>query len=192
MAVPPEVTIKNLRGTFISAKHLSDNPDELLRLQGMSWFKRQAVAAFNLTLAVKHYTDDAGVEHVDIDQKLSGGIPGGSDNHPLDYIERPYIDDVFGPLVFKSRRAPILEIEEEFLKQDWADDTIADGVIHTVAWSDGKTESPKWKAEQAWGFQIIKGERKHVKRIVLTLLDPNKQRSPVQVRLVYDYVGPLR
>lgn len=40
---------------------------------------------------------------------------------------------------------------------------------------------------QAWGFQIIKGERKHVKRIVLTLLDPNKQRSPVQVRLVYDY-----
>ena len=48
--------------------------DEILRLQGISWLKRTAIAAATLTLHVKHYKDDQEVEQIDIEQTLTGGI----------------------------------------------------------------------------------------------------------------------
>jgi len=117
----------------------------------MSWFKRRAVSVFTLTLIIKHHTDDTGVECIEIDEKLSGGIPGTSDNHILDFQERQY-DDVFGLYTLKTRRVPALEeIEDEFLKTGWAEDTLADGVVYFIAWNDTNTVDTsgyKWKAEQ--------------------------------------------
>ena len=45
---------------------------------------------------MKHYKDDSGVEHIDIDQTLTGGIKGTSENRTLDWTERPNNDHVFG------------------------------------------------------------------------------------------------
>ncbi|KAI6136513.1 hypothetical protein F5141DRAFT_33276 [Pisolithus sp. B1] len=82
----------------------------------MPWYKRRAVSICNLTLSIKHYTDDDGVERIDVDQKLSGGFSGGSDNHILDWQERRCNDDVFGPLIYKTRRVSLELIEDESLR----------------------------------------------------------------------------
>ncbi|KIK30383.1 hypothetical protein PISMIDRAFT_6459 [Pisolithus microcarpus 441] len=203
MTTPSSVSTKNFNGVFVSDKQSSDSTDELLRLQGMSWYKRRAVSICNLTLSIKHYTDDDGVERIDVDQKLSGGFSGGSDNHILDCQERRCNDDVFGQLIYKTRRVSLELIEDEFLKTGWTEDALADGVIHTVAWSDpeDRHSSYTWKAEQVypmpadqlsltslsiqiWGFQLVDGERQHVR---LTSLTSDKKDSPVRVRLVYKY-----
>ncbi|KIJ21883.1 hypothetical protein PAXINDRAFT_165242 [Paxillus involutus ATCC 200175] len=189
MAAPPNVTTKAMSGKFVMNKSLSDSTDEILRLQGVSWLKRQAISTFTLTLSIKHTTDDAGVEHVDIDQTLSGGISATSENRILDWQERPDEDDIFGAVVGKSRRSPVEELTDEFLKKDWTQDTIDDGVVLATAWSDPDKNKLTWEVNQTWGFSVVNGERRYVRRTAFTSSD--KQDGPILARLVYNYVSPV-
>lgn len=50
-----------------------------------------------------------------------------------------------------------------------------------MIWSYTEGESG-WTAEQIWGFQMVEGARKHVRRIV-----SKKGKEEHKVRLVYDY-----
>lgn len=103
---------------------------------------------FVLTLHIKHTTDEAGVEHIDIDQKLSGGISGNSENRALDWKETEDYDDVFGYVTEKSRRMPVKDITDEFLKKDWTQDTIDDDIIFVDSWSTPDKNSYTWRATQ--------------------------------------------
>lgn len=139
-------------------KSLSDSPDEILRLQGVSWFKRRAISMFTITLYIKHTTDEAGVEHIDIDQTVSGGISGSSENRTLDWIERDEYDDIFGPVTGKSRRIPVEEITDEFLKKDWTQDTIDDDIVLTDSWSTPGKNSYTWRGVQvtvSFSFAVL-------------------------------------
>jgi hypothetical protein len=40
------------------------------------WWKRIIINRATITLDVKHYKDDGGIEHIDIDQTLTGGLKG--------------------------------------------------------------------------------------------------------------------
>ncbi|OAX44394.1 hypothetical protein K503DRAFT_765014 [Rhizopogon vinicolor AM-OR11-026] len=188
MAAPPEVTSRNLSGKYIMSKTLSDDTDDILKLQGVSWFKRRAISMFTLTLVVKHYTDEAGVEHIDIDQTLSGGIPGMSEDRTLDWQERSESDDIFGAVIGLSKRTKLEEVEDEFLKSGWSEDTVEDGTVLAVAWSDPENNKLTWKAELTWGFEILNGERRHARHVKFTSSD--KKDGPIFKRLYYDYVGP--
>lgn len=42
----------------------------------MPWWKRRIIGAATITLDVKHYKDETGIENIDIKQTLTGGIPG--------------------------------------------------------------------------------------------------------------------
>jgi hypothetical protein len=75
---------------------MSDSSDRILQLQGVGWFKRNVIALSTITLSVKHYKDDGGVEHIDIDQTVTGGIPGTSEDRILDWVERHKEDGLFG------------------------------------------------------------------------------------------------
>ncbi|KAF9229134.1 hypothetical protein BS17DRAFT_771080 [Gyrodon lividus] len=189
MAAPPSVTTKAMSGKFVMNKSLSGSVDEILRLQGVSWFKRRAISMFTLTLSVRHTTDVAGVEHIDIDQTLSGGIPGTSEGRILDWQERDEDDDIFGTVIGKSRRIAVKEVTDEFLKRDWTRDTIDDGVVLAVAWSNPKKNKLTWRAEQTWGFSVVNGERRYVRHTTFTSSD--KQDGPIYARLVYDYIGTI-
>lgn len=129
-------------------KSLSDNAEEILRLQGVPWFKRRAISMFTLTLYIKHTTDEAGVEHIDVDQTLSGGISATSENRTLDWTERDEVDDVFGPVTGKARRIPVAEVTDEFLKKDWTQDTIDDDLVLTDSISTPGKNSYTWRAVQ--------------------------------------------
>ncbi|KAH7885913.1 hypothetical protein F5I97DRAFT_1171619 [Phlebopus sp. FC_14] len=187
MAAPPSVSSKDMSGRFVMNKTLSDSTDEILRLQGVSWFKRRAIAMFTLTLVTRHYTDDAGVEHIDIAQILSGGIPATDENRTLDFQEHDEDDDVFGAVVGHSRRIAVRDVTDPFLKEGWTTDTIEHGVVLAVAWSHPERNRYKWRAEQTWGFEVVNGERRYVRHVKFTSSD--KKDGPIHARLVYDYEG---
>ncbi|KAI9461784.1 hypothetical protein HD554DRAFT_2027812 [Boletus coccyginus] len=185
MAAPPNVTTRAMSGKFVMNKSLSDSADEMLRLQGVSWFKRRAIAIFTLTLYIKHTTDEAGVEHIDIDQTLSGGIPGASESRTLDWIDRDKYDNVFGFVTGRSRRIPVDEITDEFLKKDWTQDTIDDDIVLADSWNTPGKNNYTWRAVQTWGFSMANGERRYVRHTTFT--SPERQDAPIHARFVYDY-----
>ncbi|KAG2154693.1 hypothetical protein DEU56DRAFT_375555 [Suillus clintonianus] len=188
MAAPPEVTTKNLTGKYIMNKTLSDDSDDILKLQGVSWFKRRAISMFTLTLVVKHYGDEAGIEHIDIQQTLSGGISGTDENRILDWEERSESDDVFGAVIGQSKRVKPEEVEDEFLKSGWTEDAVEDGLVLAVARSDTAKSGMDWRAELTWGFEVLNGERRYARHVKFTSSD--KSDGPIFKHLYYDYVGP--
>ncbi len=168
MAAPAEMTTRDLSGKFIMVrspcrdrvcrsdgpshsqnKTLSDDSDEILRLQGVSWFTRKAIAMATLYLDIKHFKDDSGIEHIDIDQTITGGIKGTNEHRILDWTERPHEDHVFGPVLSKSRRVTLDDVEREWLKKDWLEESFADGhIIYTCAKSDSAKSGTTWSSEQ--------------------------------------------
>lgn len=78
--------------------HEPVDTDEILRLQGMSWFMRKLISVATITLYVKHYNDDEGTEHIDIDQIGTGGFKGNREERTLTWTERAVDDPVFGPV----------------------------------------------------------------------------------------------
>lgn len=119
-------------------------------MQGVPWWKRKAIGLATLTLAIKHYKDDAGIEHIDIDQTLTGGIPGTTEIRILTWTERPNEDHVFGPVIGKSRRIKVdsEELEDPFLKEHWTNDTITHGLVQSYAKSNTPKSGTTWTADQ--------------------------------------------
>jgi hypothetical protein len=133
---------------IIQNKNLSDDTDEILRLQGVGWLMRCAIGLATVTLYVKHYKDESGVEHIDIDQTLTGGIPGSSESRTLDWTDRARSDPIHGHIVGKSKRVKLDEIENEYLKNGWLQDTEQHGAINAYAQSDTSKSGTSWTADQ--------------------------------------------
>ena len=112
-----------------------DKTDKIMQLQGVGWVTRKALGVGTLTLTLKHYKDDGGVEHIDIDQSLSG-VTSTREERVLDWEPREKSDHVFGPVVGKSRRTPIADVDEPYLAKDWLPDTTEHGGIESYVDSD--------------------------------------------------------
>jgi len=169
-------------------KTISDqSTDQILALQGVGWLKRKAIAYGTLTLAIKHYKDDGGIEHIDIDQTLTGGIPGTSEKRTLTWTERENDDHIFGHVLGKSRRIKAEELEDEFLKNHWTSETLEHGVVQSYVESDTPKSGTTWIANQTWGIEEIDGERRYSRHIKFT----GPEGEDIECRLVYDYLGPV-
>lgn len=70
--------------------------------QGIGWLTRNAIYYATIMLDVKHYKDDAGVEHIDIRQTFSGSVAGTMERRTLDWAERGHRDHLFGSVVGQS------------------------------------------------------------------------------------------
>ncbi|KAH9937062.1 uncharacterized protein B0H18DRAFT_1112947 [Fomitopsis serialis] len=186
MAVPPEMTVLNTTGKYIMSKRLSDDTDELLRLQGLGWFKRRIIKMGTLYLTVRHFTDDAGVEHIDILQSLSG-LSDTDENRALDWVPRSHEDDTFGKVSSRSRRIRVDEVENEWLRTGWTPDTEEHGLVFTQAESKQEDNGTNWVADQTWGFEMINGEKRYVRHVFFQ--GPNEEK--ITLRLVYDYQGTV-
>ncbi|KII93795.1 hypothetical protein PLICRDRAFT_36026 [Plicaturopsis crispa FD-325 SS-3] len=187
MSAPATITTVDLSGKWLMNKSKSDSTDEILRLQGVGWLTRKAIAMSSLTLAIKHYKDDDGVEHIDIDQTLSGGVSGTTELRVLDWEEHKHEDHIFGAVIGKSRRIKVDEIDNEYLKRDWLPDVAEHGAIHSYVQSDTEKSGTTWIAEQIWGFEVVDGERRYARHISFT--GPGGEH--IDARLVYDYLGPV-
>lgn len=119
----------NLNSPSQQNKSLSDSTDEILRLQGVGWFKRKLIAAGTVSLVIKHYKDENGLERIDIDQTLSPGGIGTREERVLDWSERSKDDSLFGAIIGQSKRLKVEEIDDDYLKNGWTADTIENGSL---------------------------------------------------------------
>lgn len=168
MAAPAEMTILDISGKFIMVrttayvflgvhlcvsslvqnKTLSDSTDDILRLQGVSWITRRAIQFATIYLSIKHYKDEEDVERIDITQTASGGISGTSEFRHLDGEVRENDEYLFGPVTSSSKRVPLDEVDNEFLRESWLDDIRVHGAVWTCANSDTSKSGTTWTAEQ--------------------------------------------
>jgi len=185
MAAPEDMTTLDISGTFVMNKSLSDPTDKILELQGVSWFKRKIISNSSLTLYIKHYKGEDGVERIDIDQVLSGGMTGSKEERTLDWEPREKNDSTFGHVVGRTKRMSVDEIDNEYLKQGWLPDTVDTGVIYSYVESDTPKSKTTWTARQIWGFEEIDGQRRYVRHVKFT----GPKGEDIEARLVYDYSG---
>ncbi|PFH54798.1 hypothetical protein AMATHDRAFT_331 [Amanita thiersii Skay4041] len=183
MAVPPDFNILDISGKFIMNKSLSGDTDEILRLQGVGWIKRTAIRYGTLTLAIKHYKDEDTFEHIDIDQTLTGGIPGTTELRTLSWKERPHEDHLFGAVIGKSRRCKADVLDDEFLTTGWTSDTYEHGLVQSYVESDTPKSGTTWIANQTWGMEDVNNERRYTRHVYFT----GPAREEIRVKLVYDY-----
>ncbi|TFK30791.1 LCCL domain-containing protein [Coprinopsis marcescibilis] len=184
MAVPAELTTLNLSGKFTLNRSLTDpRTDTILSLQGVGWLKRKAISIGTITLHVKHSKGDDGLERINIDQTITGGIPGTSESRILSWEETAAEDHVFGAMIQQSRRVKEAELDIDFLKNGWTADTIEHGLIQSYTQSDTPKSGTTWIANQAWGIQDINGERRYVRRVKFT----GPKGEDIEAPLVYDY-----
>ncbi|KAG1908251.1 uncharacterized protein F5891DRAFT_973710 [Suillus fuscotomentosus] len=188
MACPDTVTTKNLSGKLRLNKALSNDIDDTLKLQGVGYIKRTAIANFTLTLEPTQFTDDDGVEHVNVKQTLSGGFKAPADSLVLNGQEVSKEDSLFGHLIAKSWRSKVEDLDIDFLKEGWSEDTLEDGLIAGIVKSDTAKSGRDWVINVVWGFVILEGVRRFARRFRFT----TKERSePIDVKLYYDYGGYL-
>lgn len=134
-----------------------------------------------MTLHVKEYADDAGITHVDIQQTATGGLKGTAEDRTLDNDWREHSDWLFGNVKGRTKWvANTAEIgDDAFLKSNWATDGEADE--HIFAYVENLDKG--WTATQVWGFQVVNGERRHARNVVVA-----KGTERVEMRMIYDFV----
>lgn len=109
-----------------------------------------------MTLSIKHYKNENNGENIDIDQVITGGIPGTSEYRILDWTERENYDHVFGSVIGKSRRLNSEQLEglNEFLKTGWSEDSFENGPIQAYARSNTPKSNMAWTANQVCGAYL--------------------------------------
>jgi hypothetical protein len=169
-------------------KPLSDDPDPVLSLQGVSWFTRKAISLATITLHTKQYfSSDDKATHIDIEQTATGGIKGTTEIRVLNWSERSHEDHLFGNVKGQSRWLTSLDqVDDAFLKEGWLDVDSEkggpDGEIFIESYVIN--EEKGWDARQVWGFAIVDGKRYYTRRVVVT-----KGKEVLRVRLVYNWIG---
>ncbi|KAF8179601.1 hypothetical protein K438DRAFT_1603820 [Mycena galopus ATCC 62051] len=177
MAVPANFTSLDFSGKFTKSSSLSDSADAILAQQGIGWMKRKAIEAVPVTLFLRHFTDDAGVERIEVSRAARKASAEKAEEIVLDWVERQN-DGMLGPLVSRARRVQVAELDVNFLKQGWITDTVKHGLVQTHVHSD-----KPWTAIQCWGIEEIQGERRYTRRIKFT----GGKGDIIEVRFVYDY-----
>ncbi|KAL8376128.1 hypothetical protein RB595_007307 [Gaeumannomyces hyphopodioides] len=188
MAAPSSKTLKDLNGKWVMNKTLSDSTEPALALQGVGWFVRKGISVASVTLNVKQYTaapkppstSPDEVVHVDIVQTATGGIKGTTELRCLDSVAREHSDWLFGKVSGRSRWVKRAEVADEYLKRGW----IEEGEDEEHVESRAESVDNGWVALQIWGFQLIGGERRYTRNIVVS-----KGAEKVEMRLVYDWAG---
>jgi hypothetical protein len=128
-------------------KTQSDSTDKMLELQGVSWITRRVIQMGTITLHINHHKDDGGVEHIDIDQALTG-LPSTTERRTLDWTSRDHEDHIFGAVIAKSRRSMVENISVPFLRKGWLLDDIEHGLIESYAESDTPKSKMTWNVSQ--------------------------------------------
>ncbi|KAL0578596.1 hypothetical protein V5O48_003387 [Marasmius crinis-equi] len=190
MAVPTNFTTLDFTGKYVMNKSLSDPHDDILAAQGIGWITRKAIGIATITVYVKHYKDEQGVEHIDIEEKLTGGIQGTPEKRTLYWKERQTSDQIFGELMEKSRRVTdlsIVEPDDEWFKGNWTADSLEYGLVQCCDESHTPKSGKTWIGNQLWGIEEVNGERRHSRHVHFT----GGNGKVIKARLLYDYIGPL-
>ncbi|KAL6715773.1 hypothetical protein ACLMJK_006734 [Lecanora helva] len=123
------------------------------------------------------------ITHIDIKQTATGGISGTTENRTLDWTYRDHKDGIFGAVRGRSRWVKLSELgdEKEWLREGW-EGAGEEGAEFVQSWVE--SVGGGWTADQIWGFEVVGGERRYCRRVIVRKGDDWKL-----ARLVYDYHG---
>ena len=74
MACPPEITVHNFNCSFDMNKKEGDDTSGMLKMQGLPWLVRQAASYSAVSINLKQFKGDDGIEHLDQEQVSTGGV----------------------------------------------------------------------------------------------------------------------
>lgn len=188
MAAPADKTIQNLSGKWSLNKNLSDSPDSVLSIQGISWLLRTAIGAASITLDINQYTAPPSppntsselFTHIDIEQ-TAAGLKSTHEKRTVDGVYREHSDWLFGKVKGKSFWIGLDDIKDDELKSSWLKEGDEEKFLFM---SYVESLDAGWTATQVWGFQEVNGERKHVRKILVA-----KDSQRAAVTFVYDYTS---
>ncbi|KAL4811283.1 hypothetical protein BDV18DRAFT_129046 [Aspergillus unguis] len=107
MATPADITLANYNGSWTMDRNISDPTDPVLAMQGLSWFLRTTLAWVSITLKTKQYqspdSTDKTIQHIDVDNIVTGGVQGTSEQRVTDWQRREHNDTIFGKVEGQSR-----------------------------------------------------------------------------------------
>jgi len=113
---------------------------------------RRIIKSTTITLFVKHYKDDEGVERIDVKQTITGGISGPPEYRTLNWTSHNLDHSLFGAVVARSRRIPVAEVTDEYLSSDWLPDVSRDGAIQSYGEADEEKNPYQWKSDMVSEF----------------------------------------
>ena len=116
----------------------------------------------------------------------AGKIPGTTEEYTLDWEWRSNEDSFFGTVEGRSRWVSVEEGRKTRIVQgegEWIGGDSEGKLIQ----AEGKKPGGEWEAAHLWGFEIVDGERRHTRRVLVK----NKKGEELKVRMVYDFVGEL-
>lgn len=156
----------------------------MLEMQGVGFIMRKAIGVATVTIHLKHYKGDDGLWRIDA-QNNGSGAKGNSEARVLDWKQRPHTDNIFGSVLGQTHFVTADKIKNDaFLKEGWLEGPEEakgpNGESHIE--SHVINEERGWEVWQVWGFQLVNGERRHVRKVVC-----EKAGKRVQVKLVYDF-----
>ena len=96
MAAHPSITLGDLSGAWQLNRSLSDNTEELLKLQGLSSPIRKILNYANVTLQISQYTGEDNNTHIDITQSAGAGVANSVETRTLDWTERKQKNGIWG------------------------------------------------------------------------------------------------
>lgn len=116
-------------------------------------------------------------------------MKGTSEHRTIDGKPGPEHEDyIFGKVQGSNTWIKFTDLKDDdeddaFLKNGWTQDTLdTNETILGVA----DSVDNGWKSRQTWGFQMIEGERKYTRHVVVS-----KNGKTIRIITTYDYKGPL-
>ncbi|KAL4941565.1 hypothetical protein BDV06DRAFT_194252 [Aspergillus oleicola] len=108
MATPTDITFVNYNGSWTMDRNISDPTDPVLAMQGLSWFMRTTLSWVSVTLNAKQYPsadqpNQKQTQHIDVDNVVTGGVQGTSEQRVTDWSKREHSDAIFGRVQGQSR-----------------------------------------------------------------------------------------
>jgi hypothetical protein len=147
-----------------------------------------------MQLTIKSYTEGS-TTHIDTTTVVAG-LDKTQENRTMDWVDADHMDKIFGKCRQKNRLVgpadykmvgPGTEDDVAFLKAEKLKDGSMDSkredgqIVQNHVLSVG---GAGWQCEQVWGFEVVGGERRYARRVVVW----NGPKS-VRTRIVYDYKG---
>ncbi|KKK15991.1 hypothetical protein P175DRAFT_0440682 [Aspergillus ochraceoroseus IBT 24754] len=209
MAIPADITLKTLKGSWALDKSVADDADPILKLQGVGWLMRKAIGAATLTLHFASSAEDSTVR-LEMRQTLTGGIPGATEERIMDWAERERSNHVYGHTLTRSQfingvrgadgdvqpdlnlqsKPPSAAIEAEIQRflcggiPQLNDALESEGYKGIYIHDFGRNEQAGWTAEQVWSLELISSQAYLTRRVVVV-----KGGSYEMARLVYKFTA---
>jgi hypothetical protein len=182
MAAPPNITLQSLSGKYSLNKSCSDDFSKVLSLQGVNMLVRKAATAASVHLTISQPSPN----EIKMAQSVTAGkIPGTTEDYTLDWEWRSNEDSFFGTVEGRSRWVNVEDGRNSGIVGQGEGEWIEGDSDGKLIQAEGKKPDGEWEAAHLWGFEIVDGERRHTRRVLVK----NNKGDELKVRMVYDYVG---